>query len=490
MRGVMLSICLFSLLVGNAQSAVQSEDTDNCISCHANVNPGIVADWERSRHAKATPAEALKLGTLERRVSADKVPDRLAATVVGCAECHTMNPEGHRDSFDHNDYRVHVVVTPSDCATCHPTERAQYEQNLMSHAYGNLNDNPVYRALVTSVNGIQTFEKMKTSFRAPDEETNSESCFYCHGTKVEVKETRTRETPMGDMEFPLLSGWPNQGVGRLNPDGSMGACTSCHTRHQFSIEMARKPHTCAECHKGPDVPAYKVYQVSKHGNIYASLGGSWNFDRVPWAVGKDFTAPTCAGCHVSLIVADDGEVIAERSHRMNDRLGWRIFGLIYAHPHPASPNTSIIKNQAGLPLPTELTGEPVSEYLIDEKQQAERRESMQKVCRSCHSFEWVEQQYARFENSIKTTNQMTLTATEILMTAWEKGAARGLPQGANIFDEAIEKMWVEEWLFFANSTRFASAMAGADYGTFANGRWYMSKNLQEMLDWLEFKLKD
>jgi len=32
-------------------------------------------------------------------------------------------------------------------------------------------------------------------------------------------------------------------------------------------------------------------------------------------------------------------------------------------------------------------------------------------------------------------------------------------------------------------------MAGADYGVFAKGRWYMSRNIQEMADWLEFKLK-
>jgi predicted deacetylase len=30
---------------------------------------------------------------------------------------------------------------------------------------------------------------------------------------------------------------------------------------------------------------------------------------------------------------------------------------------------------------------------------------------------------------------------------------------------------------------------GADYGIFANGRWYMSKNIQEMLDRVEFKLQ-
>jgi len=31
---------------------------------------------------------------------------------------------------------------------------------------------------------------------------------------------------------------------------------------------------------------------------------------------------------------------------------------------------------------------------------------------------------------------------------------------------------------------------GADYGAFANGRWYLSKNIQEMADWLRFKLED
>jgi len=229
--------------------------------------------------------------------------------------------------------------------------------------------------------------------------------------------------------------------------------------------------------------------VSKHGNIYSSLGKDWDFKAVPWIVGRDFNAPTCATCHVSLSVNAIGEVVAKRTHQMNDRNPWRIFGLIYAHAHPKSPDTSIIMNKAGLPLPTEFTGEAAIEYLIDEKEQAKRRKTMQNVCLSCHSSQWVQQHYARVENTIKTTNEMTLTATKILLTAWEKGAAKGLKENDSIFNEAIEKKWVEQWLFFANSTRFASAMAGADYGVFANGRWYMSKNIQEMMDWLEFKIK-
>jgi len=229
--------------------------------------------------------------------------------------------------------------------------------------------------------------------------------------------------------------------------------------------------------------------VSKHGNMYGSLRDEWNFKAVPWTVGKDFSAPTCAACHVSLLVSPDGEVISERTHQMNDRLSWRIFGLIYAHPHPKSPDTTIIKNRAGLPLPTELTGEPSSEYLIDAAEQEARRANMKGVCLSCHGANWVDGQFARLENTIHTTNDMTLTATKILLAAWDQGAARGLAQKDSIFNEALEKKWVEQWLFFANSTRFASAMMGADYGSFDNGRWYLSKNIQEMMDLLELKRK-
>ncbi len=479
----------FSVQAAIAANAQISEDTQTCIDCHASLHPGIVAAWKKSRMANITPAEALKKTKIERRVSVGNVPDGLVNVVVGCAECHTMNPEEHQDTFEHNGYDIHIVVTPRDCATCHPAEVRQYGKNLMSHAYGNLQNNPLYRDLVDSVNGNQSFADMKTTYKSPDIKTDADSCFYCHGTVVQVKGMRTRETKEGEMSFPVLSGWPNHGVGRINPDGSRGSCAACHSRHRFSIEMARKPYTCSECHKGPDVPAYKVYTVSKHGNIYASMGRAWNFDSVPWTVGKDFTAPTCATCHVSLVISEDGDVIAKRTHQMNDRIPWRLLGLIYAHPHPKSPDTTIIKNRAGLPLPTELTGEPAVKYLIDTKERERRNDNMQKVCLACHSQGWIDGHFARLENTIKTTNKMTLTATKILLTAWDKGAAKGLAQKDSIFNEAIEKKWVEQWLFYASSCRFASAMAGADYGAFANGRWYMSKNIQEMVDWLEFKLK-
>ncbi|MFW5906165.1 MAG: multiheme c-type cytochrome, partial [Desulfobia sp.] len=277
-------------------------------------------------------------------------------------------------------------------------------------------------------------------------------------------------------------GWPNQGVGRVNPDGTKGSCSSCHSRHEFSIAMARKPYTCKECHKGPDVPAYKVYMVSKHGNIFSSEKDKWDFNAVPWTVGEDFTAPTCAECHASLVVTPDGEVLAERTHQFNDRLKWRIFGVPYAQPHPIDPDTTKIKNRNDLPLSSTLSGEPASEYLIDENEQEIRQKTMKKVRSGCHSDTWIRGHFERFENTVRVTNEKTLTATNILLEAYDKGLA----DNDNLFDEAIEKKWVESWLFFSNSIRFSSAMAGADYGVFANGRWWLNKNIAEMEDYLDF----
>lgn len=475
---------LVAVLWISAASGQVSTVTDECIACHASVTPGLVDNWRKSRHANVTPAEALKKTELQRRLSADSIPEKLAGVVVGCAECHTLNAASHKDTFVHHDQQIHLTVTPKDCAVCHLVEARQYEKNLMSHARKNLVGNPAYQALIEATNAPHVFDGAQISLGPVDTKTNEESCFHCHGTAVEVTGKEIRGTDFGDMEFPKLSGWPNQGVGRFNPDGSQGSCSSCHPRHQFSIKGARKPHTCSQCHKGPDVPAYKIYSVSKHGNLAASLGGESKYEEVPWVVGKDFSAPTCAACHVSLVVTSEGDVISKRTHQMNDRLPWRLFGLPYAHPHPASPDTTIIRNKEGISLPTSFDGTPASgKFLIGKDEQNKRREAMQRLCLACHTRDWVNGHWERLENTIASTNLMTLTATQIMQQAWTLGLA---DPHRSMFDEAVEKLWTEQWLFFANSVRLASAMMGADYGVFADGRWQMAKRIQELNDYVTF----
>jgi len=462
-----------------------SDITAECIDCHDSFQPGVVADWKLSRHAHITPGEALKVEGLARKVSSDSVPEELQGVAVGCAECHMLRPDAHADTFDHNGYDIHVVVSPDDCKTCHSVEAGQYEKNLMSHARANLAENAVYHQLQESILGVPSYENGRVSTAPSDADTRAEGCYYCHGTQLAVTGTEIRDTmAAGELEFPVIEGWPNQGVGRINLDGSRGACTACHTRHRFSIEMARKPYTCKECHIGPDVPVYKVYSASKHGNLFSTHEKEWNFTDVPWTVGEDFTAPTCAACHISLLV-DSWEVqIAPRSHQMNDRLPWRLFGLIYAHPYPKDPDTTIIRNRDGQPLPTDFAGGFADAFLIDEEEQDRRTFAFQQTCKACHDTSWVSGFWRRFENTVQQTNATTLAATRIMQRVWEKGLA----DPSNPFDEAVERLWSDQWLFYANTVRFASAMAGGgDYGVFADGRYQLSSNVFALQDWLQLR---
>lgn len=480
-----LSITILVLLLASAGAAMAEDKlppvsaaTQECLDCHNIATPGIVAAWRRSAHARVTPEMALRKSVLASRFSALAPPKGLAKLAVGCHECHNGD-KTHADSFEHNGRQVHTVVTPADCARCHSEEAQQFKKNIMSKAYGNLVNNPDYHQLEQAINGLPDG---KGGFGPADPETKADSCLFCHGTEIKVLGARTVNSDLGDMELPLLSGWPNRGVGRKNPDGSLGSCGACHNGHHFSIATARQPATCAQCHKGPDVPAYKVYQVSKHGAIFASQKKEYDLNKVPWQAGKDFPAPTCASCHVSLLVNSDGVVVAKRTHQMNDRLSWRLFGLPYAHPHPAGPDTSLIVNKAGRHYPTDLDGSFASQYLIGKKDMAARQATMKKVCRSCHSSGWVNGQYARFENTVQTTNSLTLAGTNLMQKAWAKGLAD--PKDGR-YNQPLEKKWVELWLFYANSTRYAAAMMGADYGVFGNGRWYMQKMLAEILEKVE-----
>ncbi len=483
---VIIAAILWIPIGAMAQDIPVSEATQECLDCHEIFHPGIVAGWKASRHAAITPADALKEKGLALKVSSKDIPKELQQTAVGCAECHALRPEAHADTFDHNGYDIHVVVSPDDCRTCHAEEADQYSRNVMAHAYANLADNKVYNQLESSILANRKMVDQRLEKASVDADTRAEACYHCHGTVLKVTGSEVRETDAGELEFPVIDGWPNNGVGRINLDGSKGACSACHTRHSFSIEVARKPHTCKSCHVGPDVPAFKVYSASKHGNIYSSKHQEWDFKSVPWTVGEDFTAPTCATCHVSLLVNTDGEVVNERTHEMKNRLSWRIFGLIYAHPQPKSPDTTIIRNKDGLPLPTVFGGGFADKFLMTPEQQAANTQTMQATCLACHDASWVKGHWRRYMNTIQRTNKEVLTQTQIMSEAWKEGFAQGLAQKQNPFDESIERRWSDAWLFYANSVRFASAMAGGgDYGVFADGRYQLSQTTIDMHEWLQ-----
>jgi hypothetical protein len=352
----------------------------------------------------------------------------------------------------------------------------QYGNSKKAHAVNNLDKNPVFSKLAQTILCVKTFKKDRVHQNKLSEHVKNETCYACHGTRVGVKGQKKIQSEVGEISLPVLTNWPNQGVGRHNPDGSLGACTACHPRHSFSIEIARKPHTCGQCHLEPDVPAYPVYKESKHGNIYSSTGYRWNWNAVPWKVGKDFKAPTCAACHNSLLISPEGETIAVRNHDFSNRLWTRLFGLIYAHPQPRHGKTFEIKNADGQPLPATYAGKLASKYLIGNGEQKNRRKRMTKICGACHSATWVQGHLVRLDSVCDESNRMVYTTTQLLNQAWKKGLA----DKSNPFDEPIELDWVRQWLFYANSLRYGAAMSGPDYAAFKNGFFEMTSTIAKM----------
>jgi hypothetical protein len=78
--------------------------------------------------------------------------------------------------------------------------------------------------------------------------------------------------PPGNVQFQQFAVRKARSVlaerGRPNSDGTLGTCTACHTRHTASVEVARLPSTCGQCHLGPDHSQIEIYEESKHGVLF------------------------------------------------------------------------------------------------------------------------------------------------------------------------------------------------------------------------------
>ena len=65
-----------------------------CVDCHTQVSRGIVDHWTGSTHAEKG---------------------------VACVDCHKADVKD-ADAFSHYGQPIATIVTPRDCARCHPSE--------------------------------------------------------------------------------------------------------------------------------------------------------------------------------------------------------------------------------------------------------------------------------------------------------------------------------------------------------------------------------
>jgi hydroxylamine dehydrogenase len=165
-----------------------SAESRACIGCHQQqVAPLIFQQWTSSRHASAG---------------------------IGCYECHQAD-KSRPEAFQHFGKTIAVLVGPTQCATCHKEETAQFEASHHAAAgqiLGSLDNvlGDIVEGPPASVSG----------------------CQKCHGSKVKV-------LPGGKFD-PTT--WPNEGIGRLNPDGSKGSSqyATAGTRSPRRLRASRK----------------------------------------------------------------------------------------------------------------------------------------------------------------------------------------------------------------------------------------------------------
>jgi hydroxylamine dehydrogenase len=370
------------LALATGAYAKVSDKTEKCLECHKENMPGIVLQWQSSTHWQAG---------------------------VGCYECHKASKKD-ADAMKHNDFTIATIVSPKDCGQCHPNETAEQEASHHAQAGDILN----------SKDGLlgQT---------VAGEPVVAVGCRQCHGSIVQVKSDGTLDP----------STWPNTGIGRVNPDGSKGTCSACHTRHRFSKFQARQPEVCGKCHLGPDHPQKEVYEESKHGILYQAFKDELNMDRPKWVAGEDYyDAATCSTCHIS--ATPDQPV----THDVGARLSWNLRA-------------------------------PISKRTADWEK---KLNNMQNVCSACHGNVFVEGFYKQLDDFVDLYNTKFATpATEIRALLIEEGVLT--PQN---FDEKIDWIYWELWHHEGRRARHGAAMSGPDYA-FWHGIYEVAKHFYSEL---------
>jgi hydroxylamine dehydrogenase len=415
-----------------------------CVDCHQQSTPGIIDHWKNSTHARKA---------------------------IGCVECHQAET-GDVDAFSHYGALIATVVTPRDCARCHQEIAGEFARSHHAAA-GNILAS-LDNFLAETVEGSRTpFNPHSPTPGMKVDTVNGMAsaftgCQQCHGSKVALQSTDGKMITRDDLQpgadgkptnqaavarvlkdqagRPLYhpSTWPNTGIGRVNLDGSLGSCSACHSRHDFSPRRARQPENCGKCHLGPDHPQKEIYEESKHGVAFRDLREHMHLDAEKWVLGKDYTqAPTCATCHMSANTRNGGKV----THDPGERISWT-----------NRPPVSLV-------MDTDLKHKVVTETdpvrrasLITDTAEA-KRGRMRDVCGHCHTPDYISAFYKQYDDFIVLFNEKFAKPGQLIMNALREQKLLTKTE----FDEEIEWTWFYLWHHEGRRARHGASMMAPDY---------------------------
>jgi hypothetical protein len=346
-------------------SAAFVRASGKCAECHLNSQYSIVHEFEMSAHARKG---------------------------VNCLDCHQVAPGQSRR--DHNGFVINTGVTPANCRSCH---EAIYQQFLRSrHA----------AAAWAAVTGDKDFTPEQVAF----------------GEQYQPGGVKRPPNALAALEGTAAtkSGCAScHTVGRPNADGTIGNCTACHTRHTSSVEMARLPTTCGQCHLGPDHSQMEIYTESKHGVMFAAQKGLLNLSAPPDKLTtRDMFVPTCATCHMSGI---NGSGV---THDPSERLSYYLFAEV-TKPRPEA---------------------------------ARAQANMKNVCVQCHTPALIDRVYREAAEVVNATNEKVSSARETMDQLQREGILQGNP-----FDQPIEFKYFDLWHYYGRTAKHGAFMGGADF---------------------------
>lgn len=415
-------LCLF--FSGPALAAKVKLSPDNwgheagkeCVSCHSKASAGIVGQWKQSAHADAG---------------------------VNCMDCHQAT-EDEPDAISHEGFTIATVVSPKDCGRCHTTEEKQQRGSVHAEAVAVIADR--MPAMVNNLAGPAI---------------EAAGCAQCHGSVLSL---------MGNGKLDPKA-WPNSGIGRINPDGSKGSCSSCHGKHAFSKAQAREPQACVRCHSGPDSPDKEVFEASKHGMAYETHREQMNLDGDTWIAGKDYTAaPTCASCHMGAA----GKLPS--THDVGMRNAWNLGGPVSERQHLV-----VFKDGSKLELPesvkpprrgstlAKLDGSEGKIKMVATHKR--RRQAMSLVCRECHGKDFTKSFMKQFDDVVHLYNEKFGKPAQAIMRAlYEQKKLTPTP-----FDEPIEFTFWELWHDEGARARHGASMASPNHAWW-EGMYLVARN--------------
>jgi len=325
------------------------EESVACVKCHMqkNITGSALRDWQLSKHFDAG---------------------------VACANCHIPVKDAAANILNAStvceDKRVRRVVSPRNCAGCHPSQFEQFSTGKHAVAWVAMTAMPT-----TAMQPHALIEGMK-------------GCGGCH---------------------------------RIGLDE--GKCDSCHTRHLFTATEARRPEACMTCHMGFDHAQWEMYSTSKHGAIYAVEGSRWDWklDLADWFKDPDRAspsrprAPVCATCHMPggdhsvrtawgfLALRMPEKDLEWLSYRQNILIA---LGILTPEGRPTA-RMDVVK-----------VGKVAR--LTAEEWQAER-DRMVRVCANCHAEAFAQENLAAADSIIKDSDKLVSQAIDIVESLYRDG---------------------------------------------------------------------